>query len=695
MTTRSLHTLIHYLRRNLPRPSEATLSDAQLLERWSQERDPAAFELLLWRHGPMILRTCRRLLPQLADAEDAFQATFLVLVRKAGSIRRGETLPAWLHRVAYRIALRARTLSARRTRREQPLEDLPALHDNEQSVPDLRAVLDEEIDRLPARYRRAVILCCLEGKSQEEVAQLLACPRGTVSSWLTRGRERLRQRLLRRGIAVSAAGLTAALAPDASTSGMMPLAGPLVRVAAGIVSPAELMSPCSLALAERMLRAMFVTKMKLVGAVLLVVAAFAFGAGTLSHSTQAADPPESPAKDKKAPPSFTTIASPGVGTVTFTEFWSATAHGLKAGIGFRPGDQEAYEVGQSVTFVVYLRNVSDKAIRLRHIEPLFAEWMPTVENADGKRFAVAAGPIKLGDVPLLQRKLEPGEQITLGYPWFRIRPLGWRGEVVGPTCCAAPGRYKVSFTSLPLRLNDDKADVSGPGTGQVELVIGKTEAAKDKLSRKKVSDPFNLPSEIKPVRVSAGVSNDAPKMFYCSSRSFVIPFHVSPETDKDITTLILLVSQDQGKTWRLVAQENPEVEKFHFHAPEDGEYWFVVQHVASPLRGRVVGTDTEGLKPALKVCVDTTRPVAEFSVSQQGNDRLDIAWTATDRNLGDKPVTLEWAAKKDGPWHMVRGALPNKGELLFTRPPNEASPIHIRLRVKDKAGNEASAIASY
>jgi hypothetical protein len=316
------------------------------------------------------------------------------------------------------VALRARTLSAKRTRREQPLEHSPTVFEDEQTVWDLRAVLDEEIDRLPVRYRRALILCCLEGKSQEEVADLLACPRGTVSSWLTRGRERLRKRLLRRGIAISTAGFTATLVPESFAAAMIPLVAPLVRVAAGSVLPAELFTSSSLALAERMLRVMYVTKLKLVGAVLLMVVAFALGAGTLTHSTQAADPPTPPVEENpltaKANDSFNAWSQGLRLTDNSAIAWGVKAHGLQAGIGFRPGDQEKFEVGQSLTFVVYLRNVSDKEIRLRHIEPLFAEWMPTVENTDGKRFAVAPGPIKLGDVPILQRKLEPGEQITLG-----------------------------------------------------------------------------------------------------------------------------------------------------------------------------------------------------------------------------------------------------------------------------------------
>jgi RNA polymerase sigma factor (sigma-70 family) len=465
--TRALHSLIHYLRHSLAHRGDAALSDAQLLERWVEQHDPAAFELMLWRHGPMVLNTCRRLLPKREDAEDAFQATFLVLVRKASSIRRREALAAWLHRVACRIAGRLRATNNVRSSREQPFADsLAAPHVDAPAARDLHAILDEEIESLPAHYRRALILCCLEGKLQEEAARLLDRPRGTVSSWLTRGRERLRQRLLRRGIVVSITGLTAALTPDAlSAGGMIPLIGSLVRmagaVAAGDAFPTGLMSARTIALAEGVLRMMFMTKLKIVVAISLVVAVATAGIGTWSHTTRAADDPpvsQQPAKGPQtnAPNPFKLYKELNAEWVRRLEIkeqdgiaWGEKAHGLQAGIAFRRGDQESYEIGQSVTFVVYLRNVSDKKIDLSHIEPLFDEWLPVVVDAEGRRLAVSHGPIQLGMVPITHRSLEAGQRITLGYPWFRIRPLGWRGEVRGPTCCAAPGRYKVGFTGLP------------------------------------------------------------------------------------------------------------------------------------------------------------------------------------------------------------------------------------------------------
>src|SRR5947209_1212891 len=172
-----LHSLIQRLR---GAGDAEPLGDAELLGRFVRGRDPAAFEVLVWRHGPMVLGCARRSLGNDADAEDAFQATFLTLARKAGSIRRGGALAAWLHLVARRIAGRIR--QQRRPLRSLDGRDIAAPG---AAPPDeLACVLDEEIAGLPERFRRAVVLCYLEGHSAEEAAELLGCPRGTVLSRL-------------------------------------------------------------------------------------------------------------------------------------------------------------------------------------------------------------------------------------------------------------------------------------------------------------------------------------------------------------------------------------------------------------------------------------------------------------------------------------------------------------------------------
>ena len=183
------------------------LSPAELLGRFNADRDEAAFAALVAHHGPMVLATCRRILPDRADADDAFQATFLVFARRARSIRDPGRLALWLHHVARRVAVRARKLAARRRRVEgaEPgeLAGGPAVDDPHE----LRSVLDEELARLPARFRAPLVLCYLEGLTHDEAACRLACPVGTVRSRLARGRDRLRAHLMRRGFGPSAVAL--------------------------------------------------------------------------------------------------------------------------------------------------------------------------------------------------------------------------------------------------------------------------------------------------------------------------------------------------------------------------------------------------------------------------------------------------------------------------------------------------------
>ncbi len=203
-----------------------TLNDEQLLD-WFLNRDDgsaeAAFRAIVVRHGPMVLGVCRHILNQLQDAEDAFQATFLVLARKAGSIRDRRVLARWLYEVAYRIAMRARTNGVRRRTHERQGGEMAATvtSDNHGWV-ELRPVLHEEVNRLPEKYRLPVILCYLEGKTNEEVAEQLKWPVGTVKGRLSRARDLLRSRLTRRGLALSAAFLVTALADGTVIADVVP-----------------------------------------------------------------------------------------------------------------------------------------------------------------------------------------------------------------------------------------------------------------------------------------------------------------------------------------------------------------------------------------------------------------------------------------------------------------------------------------
>jgi RNA polymerase sigma factor (sigma-70 family) len=298
MSNRTLGGFIRTMGGTLVARGDAGLSDVQLLERIrSGSEDAAACEALVRRHGPMVLGVCRRLLGESADADDAFQATFMVFVRRARSLRRPERLAGWLYQVAYRTARQARARSVRQRAREQPLVDVPAPEPVAELVwRDLRPVFDAELNRLPEHYRLPVVLCFLEGRSKRDAARALGWAEGTLSSRLQRARELLRGRLARRGLPLSAGVL-----PLALFEGTAGAAVPQVLLTSTIHAAwsgvgAVLPGPAA-ALAEGVIQSMFVSKLKAMGAALVAVAALGGGAGLVAHSAGAggsalAAPPE-------------------------------------------------------------------------------------------------------------------------------------------------------------------------------------------------------------------------------------------------------------------------------------------------------------------------------------------------------------------------------------------------------------------
>jgi RNA polymerase sigma factor (sigma-70 family) len=260
------------------------LSDRELLERFLGRRDSAAFAALVRRHGPTVLGVCRRLLHHAQDAEDAFQATFLVLVRKGRSIAKREALGSWLYGVAYRVALKARAEARRRRHREEAAARAEAQPPHDAARDDLRRVIDEEVNRLPDKYRRPVVLCYFEGKTYQEAARLLGWPAGTASVRLARARELLRTRLARRGLALSAVALAAWLAEGAAPAGEACLLAEATAHAAlrFAADPAAAgVSTQVIALTEGLVKAMLLRKVKTLTGIFLAVSLTAAGAGAL------------------------------------------------------------------------------------------------------------------------------------------------------------------------------------------------------------------------------------------------------------------------------------------------------------------------------------------------------------------------------------------------------------------------------
>jgi RNA polymerase sigma factor (sigma-70 family) len=299
MAASSRHPLLQYLRRlSSGMVGDAALDDAQLLERFLTSRDESAFTTLVQRYGAMVWGLCVRQLGQTPEAEDAFQATFLVLVRKAASLHGPQALGPWLYGVAYRTASKVRVQRAQRAARETPLTEQIAEERPEPMWSDVWPILDEEINRLPTKYRLPVLLCYVQGLSSEEAAQRLGCAKGTVFSRLSRARDLLRRRLIRRGVDVSAGALAAVLTENAVLRAAPPLALREITIRTSLLFAAgtarQTLSAPLAALVAGVVRSMILNKVKFVGIVVLALGIVGAGTGFFGYRTDAEPPPSKP-----------------------------------------------------------------------------------------------------------------------------------------------------------------------------------------------------------------------------------------------------------------------------------------------------------------------------------------------------------------------------------------------------------------
>src|SRR5262245_43171657 len=294
MTTSQMSQAVQQLRRMVLRRDAAGLTDAQLLEDYLSRRDEAALAALVRRHAPMVWGVCRRILPNYHDAEDAFQATFLVLVRRAASIASPDLLANWLYGVARQTARKARAAAAQRKWRETQVTVLlePAVTEQHPGN-ELLALLDRELSRLPEKYRVAIVLCDLEGKSRNEAAGQLGLPEGTVASRLARARGMLAKRLTRLGLAVAGGAAPAVPSPGVA-SAVVPtsLVSAAIKAAtlfgAGNTAAAGVLTAEVAALTGGVLKAMAPNKLKSGTVVVLLVAAVGLGGGLSPCWTAAA-----------------------------------------------------------------------------------------------------------------------------------------------------------------------------------------------------------------------------------------------------------------------------------------------------------------------------------------------------------------------------------------------------------------------
>ncbi len=301
MASAQFSSVLRHIHQISGSPDAPEMSDAQLLQDFLSERDESAFRLLMERHGRMVLNVCRHVLRQHQDAEDAFQATFLILARNAGSIRKGTALASWLYGVAYRTALNARARMMRRRQHERRAGQVAhAEPDLDLALRELQAVLAEEVNRLAEKYRAPFVLCCLNGLSKSETARRLGWKEGTVSGRLAEARKRLQLRLTRRGLTLTAALCAGAWSAGAKAS--VPSALIRTTLQAALGNAAGDVPPAVASLVEGAKRTMFLGKVKFAGGLFLVAGLVAAGVGSQIHrvfaTAPAAESPAAPQADK-------------------------------------------------------------------------------------------------------------------------------------------------------------------------------------------------------------------------------------------------------------------------------------------------------------------------------------------------------------------------------------------------------------
>jgi RNA polymerase sigma factor (sigma-70 family) len=269
MASKQAALLLRHIRGLVGQRNTEQWTDRELLQRFTKKREEAAFAQLVQRHGPMVLRVCQRVLHQAQDAEDVFQATFLVLTRKAAVLPWQESVASWLYQVAYHLALKAKRATARRYAHESRVQEKPTEDPlAELTVREAQVLLDEELSRLPEKYQAPLVLCYLEGRTQEEAARQLGCSLRTLTRRLERARGMLHNRLARRGLTLSAVLSTTLLAPSATPAGLL---DSTIKAALAFAAGSGVSAISAVALAEGAVKVMFVSKLKMVAGLVLAL----------------------------------------------------------------------------------------------------------------------------------------------------------------------------------------------------------------------------------------------------------------------------------------------------------------------------------------------------------------------------------------------------------------------------------------
>ncbi len=414
MLSRPLNVVFSHLRSAAERDG-AGATDGELLSRFLNQRDDDALAALVERHAPMVWGVCRRVLCNPHDAEDAFQATFLVLVRKAGTVKSRELLANWLYGVAQQTAVRLRATTAKRSGREVQMQKLPEPAVAEARDEDLLSLLDHELSRLPERSRAFIVLCDLEGHTRKEVARQLGCPEGTVASGLARARGLLARRLTRRGLAVSSGSLAATLSHSVASADVpATVVTSAINVATLLAAgkAAGVISGPVAKLTHGVLKTMFLKKIMTTAVAVLAVGVAVMTGGSLALGQTEGKP--AVGKDVKAPVAEKPMKPAAEQEKEPFTAWGKEVGGLQAGLGFKAGEQRAYTHGETVTLVVRVRNVGNKDVKFQYYPKFLSENSPTVLDETGKRVSLRGNTLHIvkRDIPK-EVNLAVGKEIEL------------------------------------------------------------------------------------------------------------------------------------------------------------------------------------------------------------------------------------------------------------------------------------------
>jgi RNA polymerase sigma factor (sigma-70 family) len=590
------------------------LTDADLLQQFMYQRDELAFETLVHRHGPLVLGVCRRLLRNRHDAEDAFQATFLVLARQAGSIRKPAALAGWLHGVAQRTALALRKAAARR--RVKEAQAMPRTEMSAADATELCEVLDQELAGLPEKYRVAILLCDLEGKLQRQAAQELGCAEGTLASRLVRGRRLLAARLTQRGLTLSGAALASWLAQESAGAGVP---ASLVAAVTALGVGRSVASISVTTLTQGVLKMMLVTKLRAVTALLLVLGALtaATGAFVLAQDHAGQDP------RKGATPKLRKLALDDTG-LSDAEFIRKVCLELR---GSLPTDIEVHYFLQDRNQQKrsWLRDMlQQEAARARK-----QDGTPTREGAELRDVPhlVEGLVVKKQTDEDLERLQGEWEVVELkmknhiaNLPKLRLIFKGHRLTVRGPTAEGKDSAFMLQIDKTDkirrLKFVDSANGEAVPWAYEWKgdrLRMATRVAPTNGKAQPLSADVFETPPaddvqflELQRVRVGepplTNLGRGGGHIVTSALRVLKIPIRVEESRQASIAVVkVFIFSEIQREVWQI--QLLPSAKDFTFVAPHDGLYRFTLQ--TQGIDGRVEPADVRAAGPDLVVNVST------------------------------------------------------------------------------------------